>query len=83
MQKRNAKTNLSSFSANDHVSSFNHVYILDLVYFIFDRTVFYGQYKCSGPGAVTKGRVKWSKELTSKQARPFSSISFIDGKDWL
>lgn len=49
----------------------------------FDRTVFYGQYKCSGPGAVTKERVKWSKELTSKQARPFSTISFIDGKDWL
>ncbi|KAH9543531.1 hypothetical protein CY35_13G070300 [Sphagnum magellanicum] len=47
------------------------------------KTVYYGQYKCSGPGANTKGRVNWSLELTDAQARPFKTISFIDGASWL
>ncbi|KAH7404828.1 hypothetical protein KP509_15G045300, partial [Ceratopteris richardii] len=47
------------------------------------QTVFYGEYKCFGPGANTSGRVQWSKQLTPEQAQPFLSIAFIDGNQWL
>ncbi|KAJ7559439.1 hypothetical protein O6H91_04G085300 [Diphasiastrum complanatum] len=47
------------------------------------ETVFYGQYKCSGPGADESNRVTWSHELTDAQAAPFQSISFIQGQQWL
>ncbi|XP_031477155.1 probable pectinesterase 53 [Nymphaea colorata] len=46
-------------------------------------TVFYGQYKCYGPGANFSGRVSWSKELTPQEAEPFLSLNFIDGSEWL
>ncbi|XP_057966734.1 probable pectinesterase 53 [Malania oleifera] len=46
-------------------------------------TVFYGQYKCWGPGADFGGRVSWSRELTQQEARPFISLAFIDGYQWL
>lgn len=48
-----------------------------------EKTVYYGQYKCTGVGADTKGRVNWSKELTDAQARPFLSWDFVDGKQWI
>ncbi|KAF5196103.1 Pectinesterase qrt1 [Thalictrum thalictroides] len=48
-----------------------------------EMTVFFGQYKCSGPGANFGGRVKWSRELTQQEAKPFISLSFIDGYEWL
>ncbi|XP_020187369.1 probable pectinesterase 53 [Aegilops tauschii subsp. strangulata] len=48
-----------------------------------EMTVFYGQYKCSGPGANHAGRVDWSRELTDEEAKPFISLSFIDGLEWL
>ena len=47
------------------------------------RTVFYGQYKCSGPGADESKRVSWSQELTASQAAAFSTVSFIDGNSWI
>lgn len=47
------------------------------------RTVFYGQYKCSGPGADFGKRVSWSRELTQLEAKPFVSIAFVDGHEWL
>ncbi|XP_024370104.1 probable pectinesterase 53 [Physcomitrium patens] len=47
------------------------------------KTVLYGQYQCSGPGASESGRVGWSHELTAGQAIAFSSVSFIDGNQWL
>lgn len=47
------------------------------------KTIFYAEYKCSGPGASRKGREKWSLVLTDKQAAPFATTSFIDGKSWL
>ncbi|KAM7509601.1 hypothetical protein LguiA_020054 [Lonicera macranthoides] len=47
------------------------------------RTVFYGQYKCSGPGARFAGRVSWSRELTDEEAKPFISLGFIDGSEWI
>ncbi|KAI4377080.1 hypothetical protein MLD38_014766 [Melastoma candidum] len=48
-----------------------------------DLTVFYGQYKCTGPGAGFTGRVAWSRELTDDEAKPFLSLSFIDGSEWI
>jgi pectinesterase len=45
--------------------------------------VFYGQYKCTGPGATYAGRVAWSHELTDDEAKPFISLSFIDGTEWV
>ncbi|KAJ8443630.1 hypothetical protein Cgig2_019612 [Carnegiea gigantea] len=48
-----------------------------------DMTVFYGQYKCSGPGADYGKRVKWSRELTSQEAQPFITLDFIGGHKWL
>lgn len=47
------------------------------------KTVYYAEYQCTGPGANRDGRVSWSKSLTTEQAKPFSTISFIDGQDWL
>ncbi|XP_025818262.1 probable pectinesterase 53 isoform X1 [Panicum hallii] len=48
-----------------------------------EMTVFYGQYKCTGPGASYAGRVAWSHELTDDEAKPFISLSFIDGTEWV
>ncbi|KAH7299691.1 hypothetical protein KP509_24G024700 [Ceratopteris richardii] len=45
-------------------------------------TVFFGQFRCYGPGANQAGRVSWSKELTLQQAKPFIDVSFIDGNEW-
>ncbi|KAI5055555.1 hypothetical protein GOP47_0029076 [Adiantum capillus-veneris] len=47
------------------------------------KKVFYGEYRCYGPGANSSGRVKWSRQLTPQQAKPFLSTAFIDGKEWL
>lgn len=46
-------------------------------------TVFYGQYKCMGPGANFSGRVSWSRELTDDEVKPFLSLSFLDGHNWI
>ncbi|XP_052191100.1 probable pectinesterase 53 [Diospyros lotus] len=46
-------------------------------------TVFYGQFKCWGPGAEHGERVSWSRELTWQEAKPFVSVDFVDGCDWL
>ncbi|TQE02363.1 hypothetical protein C1H46_012002 [Malus baccata] len=48
-----------------------------------EMTVFYGQYKCTGPGARFAGRVSWSRELTKEEAKPFISLTFIDGSEWI
>ncbi|KAH9316336.1 hypothetical protein KI387_024963, partial [Taxus chinensis] len=48
-----------------------------------DRTVFYGQYKCGGPGANQSMRVSYSRELEDCEAASFIDISFIDGMEWL
>lgn len=48
-----------------------------------DHEVFFGQYKCWGPGANTTQRVPWAFDLTPVQAKPFLSVNFINGKSWL
>ncbi|KAG0557848.1 hypothetical protein KC19_11G161400 [Ceratodon purpureus] len=48
-----------------------------------EKTVYYGQYKCYGPGADTSGRVSWSKDLSDEQAKPFLSNDFVDASSWI
>ncbi|KAI5072019.1 hypothetical protein GOP47_0012125 [Adiantum capillus-veneris] len=48
-----------------------------------ERTVFYGEYQCRGPGANMKGRVVWSHQLSAAQAAPFMSLGFVDGEQWI
>jgi pectinesterase len=47
------------------------------------KTIYYAEYKCTGVGANRNGRVKWSLALSDKQAAPFGTTDFIDGKKWL
>ncbi|KAL1568096.1 pectinesterase [Salvia divinorum] len=49
-------------------------------------TLFYAEYKNTGAGAATGGRVKWGgfRVLTSAaQAQPFTAGNFIGGGSWL
>ncbi|KAM6555618.1 hypothetical protein CsatB_002637 [Cannabis sativa] len=48
-----------------------------------DKTVFFGEYKNTGGGAATDGRVKYSKKLTDDQAKPFLNLGYIQGSKWL
>lgn len=48
-----------------------------------EKTVYYGQYRCYGPGAETAGRVNWSKDLTDSQAQAFLTWDFVDGNSWI
>ncbi|KAM7525638.1 hypothetical protein LguiA_015540 [Lonicera macranthoides] len=47
------------------------------------RTVYYGEYNCTGPGAAPYGRVKYAKILSYGEARPFLSMTYIHGREWL
>ena len=47
------------------------------------RTVYYGEYKCYGPGADNSRRVSWSHQLSDSEAQPFLEIDYIDGGSWL
>ncbi|XVF73769.1 hypothetical protein PTKIN_Ptkin13bG0008300 [Pterospermum kingtungense] len=46
-------------------------------------TVYYGEYKCYGPGANTKKRVEWSQKLTVKEAEIFMTKNMIGGNSWM
>ncbi|KAJ4815955.1 Pectinesterase [Rhynchospora pubera] len=48
-----------------------------------DQTIFYGEYKCTGPGANMTSRAPFVRKLNDTEAAPFLSTSFIDGDDWL
>ncbi|KAJ8748647.1 hypothetical protein K2173_008092 [Erythroxylum novogranatense] len=45
--------------------------------------VFYGEYKCTGPGANFTGRVPWARILTDEEAQPFIGTHYVDGDTWL
>ncbi|GAB4830618.1 hypothetical protein Ancab_020384 [Ancistrocladus abbreviatus] len=46
-------------------------------------SVYYGEYKCSGPGANMTGRVKWARALTDQEVEPFLGTYYVDGDAWL
>ena len=48
-----------------------------------DRTAYYGEYQCYGPGANTARRVTWSRTLTAQEVKPFLSKDFIGGNSWI
>ncbi|ONK65821.1 uncharacterized protein A4U43_C06F1320 [Asparagus officinalis] len=48
-----------------------------------DQTVFFGEYRCSGPGANTTLRAAYGQQLNDTQASPFLNASYIDGDQWL
>jgi pectinesterase len=33
-----------------------------------EKTAYYAEYRCTGPGAITAGRVPWSRQLNDKEA---------------
>lgn len=47
------------------------------------RRVYYGEYKCSGPGANLTARVAWAHMLTDEEAEPFLATHYVDGDTWL
>ncbi|CAL9008386.1 unnamed protein product [Prunus brigantina] len=47
-----------------------------------DSTMFYGEYKCSGPGSSMVGRVKYTKQLGNK-SNLSSALANIQGSKWL
>ncbi|GAU41093.1 hypothetical protein TSUD_139950 [Trifolium subterraneum] len=46
-------------------------------------TVFYAEYKCSGPGSNLAGRPAWIRRLSDKDAKEFTGVHFIYGETWL
>lgn len=48
-----------------------------------ERTVFYAEFECSGPGSNNNTRVPWARHLTPLEAQPFLSVAFINGDNWL
>ncbi|PRQ59696.1 putative pectinesterase [Rosa chinensis] len=49
----------------------------------YDNSVNFGEYKCIGPGSSMSKRVKFTKELSEADAKPYISLSFIEGSKWL
>ncbi|PWA51996.1 pectinesterase 11 [Artemisia annua] len=47
------------------------------------RTVYYGEYNCYGPGANRAKRVGWSRELSHDQSAQFLNRDIIGARSWL
>ncbi|KAJ0032034.1 hypothetical protein Pint_13571 [Pistacia integerrima] len=47
------------------------------------RKVYYGEYKCMGPGADSTGQAKFVKILLDAEAEPFLSMTYLDGNKWV
>ncbi|KAL6847382.1 hypothetical protein ACP4OV_023235 [Aristida adscensionis] len=45
--------------------------------------IYYGEYKCSGPGALAHKRIGWSLILNDMQAKPFTGTHFVYGDSWI
>ncbi|XP_020682961.1 probable pectinesterase 15 [Dendrobium catenatum] len=48
-----------------------------------DKTIFFGEYECCGPGANYTMWPKYAKNLDYSEAVRFMDISFIDGNEWV
>ncbi|XP_045791200.1 putative pectinesterase 63 [Trifolium pratense] len=46
-------------------------------------SVFYAEYKCTGPGSNFAGRLPWIQRLSDKDAQEFIGVHFIYGETWL
>jgi pectinesterase len=45
-----------------------------------EKTVFYAEFKSSGPGANTAGRVKWGRQLSEKEAKKYTLTAIFAGE---
>ena len=43
----------------------------------------YGEYKNTGVGATPDGRVKFAKQLSDAEAKPYLSLGYIEASKWL
>ena len=49
-----------------------------------EKTVFYAEYNSKGPGAGSGNRVRWSKQLTAREAKAYTPETIFAGKDgWM
>ncbi|KAK0578674.1 hypothetical protein LWI29_014239 [Acer saccharum] len=48
-----------------------------------EKTAYFAEYKCSGPGANPSGRVKYTKQLLEAEVLPFISLGYIQGSKWV
>ncbi|CAH2073697.1 unnamed protein product [Thlaspi arvense] len=48
-----------------------------------DKTVFYGEYKCFGPGSHQAKRVPFTQDIDTTEAKRFLSLGYIQGSKWL
>ncbi|GAB4834990.1 Probable pectinesterase 68 [Ancistrocladus abbreviatus] len=48
-----------------------------------NKTVFFGVFKCWGPGAAAVRGVSWARELDYDSAHPFLAKSFVNGRHWI
>ena len=46
-----------------------------------EKTAYFAEYNCKGPGANPAGRVKWSHQLGKDEARQFETENFLKGQD--
>ncbi|XP_044978897.1 putative pectinesterase 63 [Hordeum vulgare subsp. vulgare] len=45
--------------------------------------IYYGEFKCSGPGSDARKRVGWAVDLTEAQAKPFMGTHYVFGDSWI
>ncbi|CAA7026922.1 unnamed protein product [Microthlaspi erraticum] len=48
-----------------------------------DHTVFYGEYKCKGPGSHQANRVHFTEDIDPPEAHRFLTLGYIQGSKWL
>ncbi|KAJ3698009.1 hypothetical protein LUZ61_001714 [Rhynchospora tenuis] len=46
-------------------------------------TAYFGEYQCIGAGAKLESNVNWGRSLTSDEAKPFITLDYVDGNQWL
>lgn len=46
-------------------------------------TLYYGEFKSTGPGANTTGRVPWSSQIPAEHVGSYSLQNFIQGDHWI
>ncbi|XP_059307876.1 probable pectinesterase/pectinesterase inhibitor 51 [Lycium ferocissimum] len=47
------------------------------------KTLYYGEYKNTGAGANTAGRVSWSSQIPAEHVSSYSVQNFIQGDQWI
>lgn len=47
------------------------------------KTLYYGEFKNSGPGSDTSQRVPWSSQIPSEHVNTYSTHNFIQGDNWI